>query len=163
MCSSDLSDLPDHMARAIAAWKSAFLYGEFAGQLVNDSANADVIVRAGPPPGSKLAASRRLNAALAPQCGGATDLDVSLDHTQLELPVRIYLDPHSDPSAPGLAQCLALTAIHELGHALGIFQHSLDSDDIMFFDPSVALPSERDRETIEVLYHTPPNLQAVRP
>ncbi|MGH7535583.1 MAG: hypothetical protein ACREMG_08350, partial [Gemmatimonadales bacterium] len=156
------SGLPEHMARAIGVWEAAFLYGEFAGELVSDSTTADVIVRAGAPTGMRLATSHRL-AAVAPECSGATDIALSPDHTQLELPVRIYLDPRSDPSAPGLAQCLALTAIHELGHALGIFQHSLDSDDIMFFDPSVALPSERDRETIEVLYHTPPNLQAVRP
>ena len=43
----DASGLPDHMARAIEVWESSFLYGEFDGTLVGDSAQADVIVRGG--------------------------------------------------------------------------------------------------------------------
>jgi len=156
------SGLPEHMARAIGVWEAAFLYREFVGQLVSDSTTADVIVRAGAPTGLRVATSHRL-AAMAPECSGATDLTLSPDHTQLELPVRIALDPGFNPAAPGLAECLALTSIHELGHAIGIFRHSTDVDDIMFFNPSVALPSERDRETAEVLYHAPANLEAVPP
>ena len=58
---------------------------------------------------------------------------------------------------------MALTSIHELGHAIGIFAHSSDPEDIMFTDPQVDLPSEADLETAEVLYHLPPTIEAVRP
>ena len=50
-----------------------------------------------------------------------------------------------------------------MGHALGIFAHSPDPEDIMFADPEVELPSARDRRTAEAVYHTPPTLEAVGP
>jgi predicted Zn-dependent protease len=64
---------------------------------------------------------------------------------------------------PATQRCLALTTIHELGHALGIFQHSANPDDIMFADPRVEVPSVRDRGTIEAAYHYPSTLEPVRP
>jgi hypothetical protein len=33
----------------------------------------------------------------------------------------------------------------------------------MFLEPVVALPSERDRNTAEVIYHLPSSLEAVHP
>jgi len=158
----DAVDLPANMPGAIAAWRGAFLYGEFDATVVGDSTRADVIFRAGPPPGPKLARTR-LHSMLAPECQGATDLDVSDDHTQLRLPVRVYIDPRQLPDAPNLAQCLALTTTHELGHALGIFRHSDEPTDLMFADPSVTAPSDRDLETAELIYHVPADLEAVGP
>jgi phosphoenolpyruvate carboxykinase (ATP) len=63
---------------------------------------------------------------------------------------------------PGLPACLALTTTHELGHALGIFQHSDEPSDLMYASPTVPGPSERDLETAEHIYHVPANLEAVR-
>ena len=157
----DVSGLPDHMARAIDVWESAFLYGEFDATLVSDSGSADVIVRGGTPEG-KLQRIR-LHSALAPECAGVTDLDIDVAARQLRLPIRIFVDPRSLPDDPGIEPCLALTSIHELGHALGIFAHSEDPDDLMYVDPEVDLPSDRDRRTAEAAYHTPANLEAVRP
>ncbi len=156
----DENDLPAHVTRAIGVWESAFLYREFAAQIVSDSAGADVIVRTGAP-GPKV--RLRLNSAMAPECAGATDLDIDVASAELRLPIRVFLDPRSLPDDPGIAPCLALTSIHEMGHALGIFAHSDDPEDIMFADPEVALPSDRDRRTAEAAYHTPPTLEAVRP
>lgn len=156
-------DLPAHMTQAIEVWESMFLYREFQGTLVDDSTGADVIVVGSGPPGTKTRSALRLHAALAPQCAGATDLDVNDAHTQLRLPIRIYLDPRSLPDDPVIPDCLALTAIHELGHALGIFAHSPNATDIMFTDPQVALPSRFDQETAEAVYHYPPTIEAVRP
>lgn len=157
----DAFGLPDHMARAIDVWESAFLYGELDATLVGDSTTADVIVRGGTPEG-KLQ-RLRLNSALRPECAGVTDLDIDVATHELRLPVRVFVDPRSLPDDPGIEPCLALTSIHELGHAIGIFNHSEDPEDIMYLDPEVDLPSNRDIATAEAAYHTPANLQAVRP
>jgi predicted Zn-dependent protease len=157
----DSDGLPGHMARAIDIWQTAFLYGEFEATLVSDSASADVVVRVGVP-GSNLR-TKRLHSAMAPECIGVTDLDVDETNTQLRLPIRLFIDPTSGPDDPGLETCLALTSIHELGHALGIFAHSPNPEDIMFANPEVELPSARDRLTAEAAYHTLPTLEAVRP
>ncbi|MDP9225931.1 MAG: peptidase, partial [Actinomycetota bacterium] len=63
-----------------------------------------------------------------------------------------------DPATPGVAECLALTTTHELGHAIGIFAHSPVATDIMFGDPVVPALSARDRATAEAAYHLQPNL-----
>jgi predicted Zn-dependent protease len=154
--------LPENIPRAIAAWRAAFLYGEFDATIAADSSAADVIVRAGAAPGTQFSRVR-LHSALAPECAGATDLDLSDDHTQLRLPIRVYVDPRSDPNAPNLAECLRLTTTHEFGHVLGIFRHSGVATDLMYADPSVAGPSERDLATAEVIYHLQSDLEAVGP
>jgi hypothetical protein len=157
----DTDGLPGHMARAIDVWEAAFLYREFQAALVSDSAIADVIVLGGPP-GPKLQ-MMRLHSALAPECAGATDLDIDVANSELRLPIRLFIDPRSLPDDPGIEPCLALTSIHEMGHALGIFAHAPDSTDIMFADPEVELPSARDRRTAEAVYHTPPTHTAAGP
>ncbi len=157
----DTDQLPAHIARAIDVWEAAFLYREFEGTLVSDSTTADVIVVSGAA-GPKLR-TRRLHSALAPECAGATDLDIDTGKRELRLPIRVFIDPRSLPDDPGIEACLALTSIHEMGHALGIFAHSPDPEDIMYSDPEVDLPSARDRRTAEAVYHTPPTLEAIRP
>jgi hypothetical protein len=155
------ASLPENMPKSIAAWRAAFLYGEFDATVVSDSSAADIIVRVGP--GSGILPQVRMHSALALECAGATDLDISDDHTQLRLPVRIFIDPRSDPSAPNLAECLALTTTHELGHALGIWRHSTDPTDLMATDPVVPGPTARDLSTAEVIYHVPSNVEAIGP
>lgn len=156
----DDASLPVNVPAGIAAWRRAFLYGEFDATIVADSATADVIVRAGEAPGIQFSRTR-LHSALAPECAGATDLDISDDHTQLRLPVRVFIDPRSDPNAPDLPACLALTTTHELGHVLGIWRHSGVATDLMFADPVVDAPSDRDLATAEVIYHLTPNVVPV--
>jgi predicted Zn-dependent protease len=46
--------------------------------------------------------------------------------------------------------------MHELGHALGLLQHSPDTTDLMHSSPRVRAPS--DRRSVEVLYHTEPTI-----
>lgn len=157
----DTVGLPADFDRAITVWKSVFLYREFDAQRVSDSVGADVIVRGGGSLGSQLSRIR-LSSAFRPECSGATELDISDDHTEFRTPVRIFIAALSTPG-PGLSDCLALTSIHELGHAIGIFRHSPNATDIMFADPAVPLPSALDRGTAEVLYHVPSTLRLVRP
>ncbi len=158
----DIGGLPGLMQRAIDTWESQFLYGEFRAELVADSTTADIIVRGTLPPAKAVRSSTRLGSSLAPECGGATDLDLSPDLGQLRLPFRVYVDPRSPLDDPALDACLALTTIHELGHALGIFAHSPNITDIMFSDPQVDLPSGFDQETAEALYHLPVTAETVR-
>lgn len=156
----DAAGLPQDVPTAIAAWRAAFLYHEFDATVVSDSSTADVIVRAAGVPGVQFARVR-LHSALAPQCTGATDLDISDDHTQLQLPVRVYINPSAAPDDPALPGCLALTTTHELGHALGIWRHSVVATDLMFTDPAVDAPSDRDLGTAELIYHSPANVVPV--
>ena len=156
----DAGELPAYMQRAIDSWESVFLYREFQAQLVSDSSTADVIVLGTPAPAKARLGVTRLHS-MAPECSGATDIDVSDDLTLLRLPVRIYITP-VDGDIPGLDRCLGLTTIHELGHALGIFAHSPNPTDIMYSEPDVEALSRLDRETAEALYHVPPTVTAVR-
>jgi predicted Zn-dependent protease len=157
----DAAGLPGYAERAIGVWESGFLYREFRGEVVSDSSTADVLIFANSAPNLTLGVHRLHS--MAPECSGATDLEVSDDHTQLLTPIRIFIDPVLPEDQPATQTCLALTTVHEMGHALGIFRHSPNPDDIMFADPVVEAPSDLDRGTIEALYHYPPNLEAVRP
>ena len=156
----DAADMPRHVTAGISAWRRGLAQSQFDAEVVSDSGIADVIVRAAPVPASGLFARVRLASAFAPECDGGTLLDVSADNTELQLPVRIYVDPRTDPEAPGLEECLALTTAHELGHALGIWQHSDSTTDLMFADPLVSQPSDRDLQTVELLYQQTPNVTA---
>ena len=158
----DAASLTVNVPAAIAAWRRAFLYNEFDATIVDDSATADVIVRAGSAPGVQFSRTR-LHSVLALECAGATDLDISDDHSELQLPVRVFIDPRSEPNAPNLPACLALTTTHELGHALGIWEHSPTATDLMFADPMVNGPSDRDLATAEQIYHVPPTVEPVGP
>jgi hypothetical protein len=152
----DALNLPAHVEAGIDKWKAAFLYGEFDAVRVADSNTADVVVRIGPPVKAQLGI-RRLHL-VAPECEGGTDFDLPPGSTELQVPIRVFINPRFDPSSPGVDQCVALTTTHELGHVIGIFAHSPSSTDIMYFDPVVAELSKSDRATAELAYHTASNL-----
>lgn len=158
----DVAGLPADVVAGVGAWRRGLVQTQFDADVVTDSSTADVIVRAGVGPGAQFSTTR-LRSALAPECSGATDLDISDDHTQLRLPVRVYIDPRSDPSAPGLQECLALTTTHELGHVLGIWRHSDNPDDLMFADPGVPAPSDRDLQTAQLAYRQTPTVAVTGP
>ena len=151
----DAEDFPTYAAGAIADWESAFLYGELSAELVSDSLDADVLVRHASPPASPAAARlfRR-----APECQGATDLDI--DGALLQLPVRVYVSQRL--GGAGLAACYRLTLRHELGHAFGIWNHSPSPADAMYLDPELEGLSDADRQTMEYLYHFPANVSPSR-
>ncbi len=148
------------LVRAIGLWEDLFLHGEFRATLVGNAADADILVRNAVPP-ALLRASRRLEG-LAPECRGATDFDPVLRDGELTLPFEIYVWSRIGPSGPNLATCYEITMLHELGHALGIFQHSGNVGDLMFGDPVRNGFSDRDRATAEAVYHLPVTVVPVR-
>lgn len=153
----DTLDLPTHAANGITAWQNQFLYGEFRGQIVSDSNDADIIILAGQAP-AKLRTLR----SMARECEGATDVPLDPDTRILTPPFHVYIDQRFADGTPGVESCLDLTTAHELGHTLGIFQHSPDPEDLMYSDPAVTAPSARDRNTVNRAYHTPTTIQLSR-
>ncbi len=139
--------------RAVGAWESQFLYGEFAGGLVGDSGGADVIVRWAdsvppdvPPDTSHVFA-----------CSGVTRYSLDSASSALDAPMHVELSVNrfTTFTAAQVAACMQRISIHELGHALGIARHSPRTEDIMAPNPTADLPSPFDRHTVEMLYHTP--------
>lgn len=159
-------NLPFLVQRAITAWEGAFLYGEFTGVLVSDSGIADVIVHADSAPDVPPDQGPPVYA-----CDGNVHSPGSPPGTitwepltkAIDGPLQLDLYIEGTPSDGRLAACLRRTTIHELGHALGLFQHSSDATDIMYAPPQVDLPSERDHRTMEVLYHTPATILPAPP
>ena len=152
-------NLPFLVQRASEAWAGQFLYGEFTARLVSDSFGADVIVYADSAPDVPPDPGQPVNA-----CSGVTRF-AQVDNATNRLTDRIHVELTlvGVYTPAEVAACLRRTTIHELGHALGLFQHSSVTTDIMYAPPQVDLPSERDRRTIEVLYHTPATILAAPP
>ena len=152
----DSLSLPAYVEAGLQTWEAAFLYGEFDSEVVADSNVADIVVRVGSP--IKVGFSASFGRVAAPECEGGTGFDLPGGSSQIQVPIRVFVNPRFDPASPGVAECLALTVTHELGHAMGIFAHSPDPDDIMFSDPVVSELSRSDRSTVERAYHLEPNL-----
>ena len=149
-------NLPLLVQRAVDAWAGLFLYNEFTGALVGDSTAADVIVAwngAVPPDATPD------TGAPVPACQGLTNLP-AVDSTTNRFggPFHVYLGWLSGYTPGQVQACLRRVAIHEVGHTLGLLPESPDPGDIMYVDPRVDLPSEQDRRTVEVLYHTRPTV-----
>jgi predicted Zn-dependent protease len=68
-----------------------------------------------------------------------------------------------DPLTDSAQACLTRVAAHEVGHTLGLFQHSDDPGDLMYSFPAVNRPSTRDANTVITLYGTVRNVAPVGP
>jgi len=157
----DTLGMPGHIQDAVNTWRSIFLYGEYDAVLVPDSLAADVVVHVGQPPPKSVATLARLHT-MFPGCGGETDFDTGATNFQLMLPVRVYIIPKYDPATSDLSECFAITTTHEIGHSLGLFQHTSDTLDIMYSLPQATALSVRDINTATVLSHWPANLIPTR-
>jgi len=145
--------LPSLVTLAIGAWQGQFLYGEWSGVPVPDSTMADVVVLwAGgvPPPDVPPDQGPPVDA-----CAGETSDPVAVFRDSAGTHVHIVLTPRGGFSDAQVAACLRRVVIHEFGHALGLLRESDSTGDIMYEGPTVTAPSERDRNTAEILYHTP--------
>ena len=143
--------------RALRIWEDQFLYGEFRAVRVTDSADADVIVlwADSVPPDVPPDTGAPVFA-----CNGLTTFSIDSAGTALDQPVRaeIGINMSQTFTAAQVAACVRRVSVHELGHTLGILQHSSNPTDIMNSGVPVSTPSDQDRRTVEVLYHTPPTI-----
>jgi predicted Zn-dependent protease len=154
----DRDGLPGYIDQAIQVWRNAFLYNEWDGVRVSDSSQADVIVLATQPPPTIRQAVRVHG--MAESCEGATDVDTVATRFQLKVPIRSYVFVAVN-GAPDLDDCLARVATHELGHTLGLFQHSTDSLDLMYTFPSRLFLTDRDLGAAYNAYHFPADMVPV--
>ena len=147
--------LPDYVNRALGLWESQFLYGEFEGALTSDSAAADVrvTIEGGAPPPAALNSDAPVIA-----CDGSTSAFLGTGN-QLAGPILIHVRWFAGFQPADIANCLARVTAHEIGHSLGLFQHSTRTTDLMFGVPGAREPSVRDRSSVEVLYHTQSTLK----
>jgi predicted Zn-dependent protease len=147
-------DLRGNVDFSLNMWEDAFRCGELSLVRVADSNSADVIVRnpAQMPPipvsgARSLMAGDSLNA-----CDARTDIDVdTVAHEVLE-PIRLYVTPAGLDTALVNA-CYRISIAHEIGHTLGLFNHSGDPADLMYGNPQQRALSINDRYTIQLVYH----------
>jgi predicted Zn-dependent protease len=150
-------DLPANAGAAMALWANAFRCGEMSLTLVPDSAQADIVMRnptdlpAGAP-GAPVVYADSVGA-----CSGVTQFDTS-GMTVLR-PIRSFVAPVPGSDSASAAACYHFVTAHELGHALGLLQHSPDTGDLMYTTPRRRMLSEADRYTIQLLYHTTATLR----
>jgi hypothetical protein len=149
----DRGDLRSYVAASLDIWERQFLYGEWSGSLVDDSASADVIVllAGGTPPDSPLTADPPVRA-----CFGETVGNVVGNGIEGAITATLFWSNGANPA--DIANCLSRVTTHEIGHTLGLLDHSPNGDDIMFTNPTVTLPSQVDKNTVQRLYDTEPTL-----
>jgi hypothetical protein len=157
----DQYNMPAQIDHGIALWRGTLGTSSWDAVRVPDSTGADVIVRTStPPPGAPAPALRQRGRITS--CEGATDVDTVATRRQLRLPMRMYIYP-IQPTSPELPACFRTVAAHELGHSLGIFQHSPDSLDLMYSRPLIDAFTTRDWSTAVAVYRTPPDMVPIRP
>ncbi len=146
--------LQTNVQNAMALWESGFRCGEASLTLTADSTHADIIAR-NPVSlpvgvlGTGAATGDSVNA-----CHGVTAFAFDSTGKALSGPVRVYVAAYPGMDSASVASCYHFATAHELGHALGIWAHSADTNDLMYPTPHRAALSEADRYTIQLLYHT---------
>jgi hypothetical protein len=154
----DAGVVRDFTGAGIRRWTDQFLYGEFRGVLVEDSARADVLIRV--TPASPPAGPPTDDPPVVGACAGVTSNDTNAPAHPLTLigPFRVVVSWDAGYPDADVVNCLERVTAHEIGHTIGLFGHSPNEFDLMNGAPVVASPSLADRATVEVLYRTAASL-----
>ena len=150
----DSTNLRRHLESAIAIWVSQFLYSEFTGEVVTDSAAADVRVKFAGPSVADLPVT---DDPPVPVCTGVTTFP-PVESGRFTDSFTVAVTWGGIFADQDVVNCIARVTNHEIGHTIGILAHSPSPEDLMFVTPEIRLPSAADRNTVQKLYHTPPNV-----
>jgi hypothetical protein len=129
-------EMADFARAAFQTWAGLGLGFQFTE--IDDTTTADIVVRW----------IDRLDQGRT----GQTDLSWSSDGAVHA--ARVLLAVHNPDGSPLPAGALRTVALHEVGHALGL-PHSGEPGDVMFPSSRATTPSDRDRQTLELLYLLP--------
>lgn len=147
-------DLTGATIAAMTVWKAALDGSQFAIRTAASAADADVIVHLNTAPRVVGLAGCDPPASDA---GGVTFFCAASDSART-LPLlagptigRVKMDISINPAATNATNTLRAIVVHEFGHALGIGGHSPDARDVMFPQPAVETPSQRDAITLRWL------------
>jgi predicted Zn-dependent protease len=165
-------NMQDLVSTSLQAWEQQFLYGEFKATLVGDSADADVIViwedsippDVPPDTAGALAACDGLTQYLVDSTAAMSPSDTAGTHAggepplTMTAPIHVQLRVRLGYTEAQVAACMQRISAHEIGHTLGILTHSPATTDLMYGTPPTAIPTNRDRNTAQVLYHTTPTI-----
>ena len=150
--------LQDAVPHGVEVWNTAALYGEVELEQVDDVASADVVVMyslstspldlSGCPPGGGNAYTTfcltpdQEHLRVFPLSGGGT--------SSVKFVVTVRTSSATD------ATTVRRLVAHELGHVLGIAQHSPKQTDLMWGGTTLQRDdaSPADRSTLQVLYHS---------
>jgi predicted Zn-dependent protease len=145
-----------HAARA---WEEVSLYSDFDFLWASGVESADVIL-------TWTGVPLPVNTSNCPPGGSNafTTFCLNADRTRLEpfpaaagngMPSRVRFIVSVRPGPTQTAARLRTLVTHELGHVLGLAQHSANAADLMFADPANRdVPNTRDRASLQVLYQT---------
>jgi hypothetical protein len=153
--------------RGAAQWDAHALFGEYHLTRAATLADADVILRYSNEftPVNTEGCPPSFSNAVTTLC--IADLSAAQLHLASFDPL-----PPADTTAGNIKMIVTILAsqatiagqvdrlvVHELGHVLGIGQHSPDPQDLMAAGvPLVTAPGRRDIATVQVLYHTTPDI-----
>lgn len=155
------AQLESALTHAIDAWNDAALYGEvqLARTSTVESADAVLLFSSTAPP---------LDLSGCPRGGALAVTTFCLDPQQ---PSRLAILPLLNGGGGRVKFLITIAGVvsddellrrlvtHELGHVLGIAQHSPRSSDLMYGGTlTTAFPSAADRATLTLLYHTRPDI-----
>ena len=152
------------LASGAAEWNRHALYGEYEVVRASSLGTADVILRWS----DELSPVDMTEC--APQLASAvTTFCLSADDPSRLHAFPLVMDPQSPSSVrfvitllgtqAGSSDAVSRLVLHELGHVLGIGRHSPDAGDLMAAGvPTRHSLSSADVATIQILYHTRPDI-----